>query len=90
LSGAVTDDDVAELVTSAHAAFAAIDFVVLNAPILNRASQSFSTAVGTLDALHLATALWLGETSGVALTFCTHDTELALAARTVNFPVEGA
>lgn len=90
LSGAVADEQVAELMTNAHAAFAAIDFVALNAPILNRASQSFSTALGTLDALHLATALWLTETGGVALAFLTHDTELALAARSVNFSVEGA
>ncbi len=88
LKGAVTDNDVAELITKAHAIFDVIEFVALSQPILNRASQSFSTALGTLDALHLATALWLGQ-GGLDLTFLTHDAELALAARSVNLPVEG-
>jgi predicted nucleic acid-binding protein len=88
LKGAVTDNDVAELITKAHAIFDVIEFVALSQPILNRASQSFGTTLGTLDALHLATALWLGQ-GGVALTFLTHDGELALAARSVNFAVKG-
>ena len=57
LRGAVTDNDVAELITKAHAIFDVIEFVALRQSILNRASQSFSTTLGTLDALHLATAL---------------------------------
>ena len=89
LRGAVTDSNVAELITKAHAIFDVIEFVALNAPILNRAAQSFSTALGTLDALHLSTALWLMETGGIALGFLTHDGELALAARSSNFQVEG-
>ena len=90
LSGAVADDQVAELITGAHAIFDAVEFVGLGTPILNRASQSFRTALGTLGALHLSTALWLVETGDVDLTFLTHDGELALAARSVNLPVEGA
>jgi predicted nucleic acid-binding protein len=89
LRGAVTDNDVAELVCKAHAIFDVIEFVGLSQAILNRASQSFRTVLGTLDALHLSTALWLVETGGMDLTFITHDDELALAARSVNFAVEG-
>lgn len=90
LHGVLIDDQVAELITEAHAIFDAIDFVPLSAPILSRAEQSFRTALGTLDALHLSTALWIGEAGGIALTLLTHDAELALAARSVNLPVEGA
>jgi predicted nucleic acid-binding protein len=90
LHGILKDDQVADLISSAHAIFDALDFVPLSAPILSRAEQSFRTALGTLDALHLSTALWLGEAGGVAFTFLTHDGELALAARSVNFQVEGA
>ena len=89
LRGAVTDNEVAELITKAHAIFDVVEFVALNSSVLNRASQSFRTALGTLDALHLSTALQLVEVSGVDLTFLTHDGELALAARSVNFAVEG-
>jgi hypothetical protein len=34
--------------------------------------------------------LRLTESSGMELTFLTHDTELATAARTMSFKVEGA
>ena len=90
LKGAVTDQDVADLITKAHAIFDVIEFVALSPSILSRASQSFLTPLGTLDALHLATALRLIEVGGLDLIFLTHDAELALAARSVNFTVEGA
>ena len=90
LSGAVEDGQVAELITKSQAIFAAVEFVALNAAILERASQSFRTSVGTLDALHLSTALWLMEAGAGELTFLTHDGELAVAARSVSFAVEGA
>ena len=89
LRGAVSDREASELITQAHAFFDAVQFVALSDEILNRAAQSFFTALGTLDALHLATALRLVEAGSGDLLFLTHDTELALAARSVNFTVEG-
>jgi predicted nucleic acid-binding protein len=90
LKGALTDDDVAELVAKAYAIFDAIELVELGPSVLSRASQPFLTPLGTLDALHLATALRLVESAAMELTFLTHDTELATAARSMNFTVEGA
>jgi len=90
LNGALTDEDVAELITRAHSIFDGIALVELSEAILKRASQSFLTPLGTLDALHLATALRLVESGGMELTFLTHDTELATAARSMNFKVQGA
>jgi predicted nucleic acid-binding protein len=89
LKGALTDENVAELITKAHAVFDAIEFVELSRSILSKAAQSFLTPLGTLDALHLATALHLAESGSIELTFLTHDTELATAARTMNFQVQG-
>lgn len=89
LSGVVDDVEVAELMGRARAVFDVVEFVPLSAAILARASQSFHTALGTLDALHLCTALGLVEAGKVELTFLTHDAELAIAARSVNFQVEG-
>jgi predicted nucleic acid-binding protein len=89
LKGALTDHDVAELSIRAHSIFDAIEFVELNGAILDRASQSFLTPLGTLDALHLASALRVAESGGIELTFLTHDTELATAARSMNLRVEG-
>jgi predicted nucleic acid-binding protein len=57
--------------------------------ILDRAADPFPTSIGTLDALHLATALeW--RTIYPDLAVATHDRELATAARAVGFAVEGA
>lgn len=89
LSGNIDDQGIAEMFTDAGKILEAITFVPLSDPILQRASQSFLTSLGTLDALHLATALRLAEAGGVDLVFLTHDAELALAARSVNFSVEG-
>ena len=83
------DAKVADLMTRAREMFEVIEFVPLSAAILARASQSFLTAIGTLDALHLSTALRLAEAGSMELTFLTHDAELAVAARGVNFAVEG-
>jgi predicted nucleic acid-binding protein len=89
LRGAVADREVADLVEKARAIFDRLELVEVTHSILNRASQSFLTPLGTLDALHLATALRLGESTAMELTFLTHDMELAIAARSLNFRVEG-
>ena len=90
LRGSITDSEVAELVSRAEAIFGVIELVELSEAILHRAWQAFRTALGALDALHLATALRLVEVGGLDLVFITHDAELAAAARSVNFAVEGA
>ncbi len=90
LSGRLDDRGVVEILSDARAMLESIALVPLSDPILERASQSFLTALGTLDALHLATALRLAESGRIELTFLTHDTELAAAARIMNFRVEGA
>jgi predicted nucleic acid-binding protein len=56
--------------------------------ILERAADPFPTALGTLDAIHLATALQMRD-EYPGLAFATHDRELATAARAVGFDVQG-
>ena len=59
-------------------------------PVLDRAAQPLPTALGTLDAIHLATAqLWRERTTTV-LTMATHDAALATAARALGMPIVGA
>ena len=89
LRGALTDNEVADVVMRARAILDGLDLLQLSPSILNRAAQSFLTPLGTLDALHLATAVRLMESTGIELTFLTHDAELGTAARTMNFVVEG-
>jgi len=89
LRGVLTDNDVADIVIKAHAIVDGLELLQLSPSILNRAAQSFLTPLGTLDALHLATAVRLVESTGIELTFFTHDAGLATAARSMNFEVEG-
>lgn len=53
--------------------------------VLRRASLPMATAVKTLDALHLASALLFQERRGVSLVFATHDAQQAIAARALGF-----
>jgi uncharacterized protein len=89
LQGVLTDNEVADIVIKAHAIVDGLELLQLSPSILNRAAQSFLTPLGTLDALHLATAVRLVESTGIELTFFTHDAGLATAARSMNFEVEG-
>jgi predicted nucleic acid-binding protein len=58
--------------------------VVLDDGIKARAADPFPTLVGTLDALHLASALAMRATGG-DLSMATHDRELATAAQALGF-----
>lgn len=66
-----------------------MEIIDLTRPILTRAAQPFSTALGTLDAIHLATALVWREGKQEDLVMATHDTALAVAARASGFRVVG-
>jgi predicted nucleic acid-binding protein len=68
----------------------AVDLVLLRAPILSRAGDPLPSPLGTLDALHLATALVWRDRMGEAPTIATHDAALALAARAHGLGVVGA
>jgi predicted nucleic acid-binding protein len=67
----------------------AIDLVLLRTPVLSRASEPMPMPLGTLDALHLATALAWRDRLGSLPALATHDTALGLAARAFGFDVRG-
>jgi hypothetical protein len=58
--------------------------------MLDRAAQPMPTELGTLDAIHLATAHLWKEMTGKGLTMATHDSALALAAEAHGLRVVGA
>jgi hypothetical protein len=68
----------------------AVDVVLLQRPILARASEPFPTPLGTLDALHLATALVWRDRMKQELVMATHDDGLATAARVFGIKVLGS
>jgi predicted nucleic acid-binding protein len=67
----------------------AFDLVLLRPPIVGRASEPLPIPLGTLDAIHLASALLWRERMGPLATLATHDSALGLAARTFGFDVQG-
>ena len=67
----------------------AIGCIVLTRLVLRRAAQPMATAVKTLDAIHLASALLFQERRAVTVVFATHDVTQATAARALGFQVVG-
>ena len=59
---------------------AGLELVGLDATVLNRAAQPMPIELGTLDAIHLASALLWKETQRADLVMATHDGALALGA----------
>jgi predicted nucleic acid-binding protein len=68
---------------------ATLELVDIDAVVLERAAQPMPTELGTLDAIHLATALLWKEMSRKDLRMATHDSALGLAARAHGLPVVG-
>jgi len=66
-----------------------IDLVLLRPEVLSRAGEPLPTPIGTLDAIHLATALTWRDRMGSSLVMATHDAALGLAARAFGFEVRG-
>jgi predicted nucleic acid-binding protein len=67
-----------------------VDLILLQRPILSRAGEPFPVPLGTLDAIHLATALVWRDRAQQALVMATHDAGLAAAARAFGIEVLGA
>ena len=66
-----------------------LETIEITRVVLARASQPLPTPLGTLDAIHLVSAMgWREQFEG--LFFATHDLALAAAARASGFEVLGA
>jgi predicted nucleic acid-binding protein len=89
-TGRLTPDDVAARRAAIFDLLEGLEVVDLSAPVLRRAAEPYPTALGTLDALHLATALlWRERHPRGNAPFATHDGELARAARACGLDVVG-
>ena len=87
--GLLSADEAAARVRAVNDWLEAIDLVLLRPPVLSRASEPMPMPLGTLDALHLATALIWRDRMGPLPTMATHDTALGVAARAFGFDVRG-
>lgn len=90
LQGALSAEEAAARRATTTEWLEAVDLVLLQRSVLARASEPFPTSLGTLDALHLATALVWRDRIRSPLVVATHDRDLALAARSFGFEVLGA
>src|SRR2546428_8029020 len=89
LRAKLSDEDVASRRATILHLIASLELVEIDAVVLDRAAQPMPTELGTLDAIHLATALLWKEVSHKNLTMATHDSALGLAARAHGLSVVG-
>ncbi|MGH2405357.1 MAG: PIN domain-containing protein [bacterium] len=86
---ALSDVEVAKRRAAILSLIAALELVEIDSVVLDRAAQPMPTELGTLDAIHLSTALLWKNFTHADLTMATHDTALALAAEAHGLQVVG-
>jgi predicted nucleic acid-binding protein len=89
LLGSLTTEEAAVHLKAVHQWLEAIDLVLLRPTVLTRACEPLPTPIGTLDAIHLTTALTWRDRMGPLSVIATHDAALGLAARAFGFEVVG-
>ena len=86
----LADAEVARRRATILALIASLELVEIDAVVLERAAQPMPTELGTLDAIHLMTALLWKDMTREHLVMATHDGALALGAQAHGLPVIGA
>jgi predicted nucleic acid-binding protein len=89
LQGSLTTEEAGARLRTINEWLEAIDLVLLRTTVLSRAAEPMPMPLGTLDALHLATALIWRDRMGPLPTIVTHDAALGLAAQAFGFEVHG-
>jgi predicted nucleic acid-binding protein len=87
--GALTEDNFIKASEDLYEALDSIEFIEIDHRILERVGSSFPLPLGTLDAIHLSSALLWRESFNVSIDFLTHDDELGKVARVFGFQVWG-
>jgi predicted nucleic acid-binding protein len=86
----LSDIEVAGRRSTLLALLDSLELVEIDSVVLDRAAQPMPTELGTLDAIHLASALLWKDLMGLDAIMATHDGSLGLAARAHGFKVLGA
>jgi predicted nucleic acid-binding protein len=89
LAGDIDDEQVEQLQRESRKLLRSIEVIALSERVLQRAAGPMPTALGSLDAIHLATALELASERAPELVLATHDRQLARAARASGLEVVG-
>jgi predicted nucleic acid-binding protein len=90
LAGVIDDGQVEHLHREARRVLRSVSILGLSERILLLAGGPMPTLIGSLDAIHLATALELAPSLDERLVLATHDVQLARAARASGLEVCGA
>jgi len=84
LEGAITDEQLQEATSYFSELYGGITSFEMTPSVKRRASQAFPTVIGTLDALHLSTAILWAELDSEALVILTADAQLKTCAQAVG------
>jgi predicted nucleic acid-binding protein len=86
----LSDIEVARRRATILALIDSLELVEIDASVLDRAAQPMPTELGTLDAIHLASALLWRDAFSTELAMATHDRALAVAAQAHGLKTMGA
>jgi predicted nucleic acid-binding protein len=89
LRARLSDADIALRRRAVLEVIASLELIEIDAIVLDRAAQPMPTELGTLDAIHLASALLWRESTGEELTMATHDRALGIGAQAHGIAVVG-
>jgi predicted nucleic acid-binding protein len=89
LRAGVSDREIALRREAVFRLLEAFEVVQPTRAVLGRAAQPQPTELGTLDAIHLATAMLWRDATATDLVMATHDVALGMAARASGLHVLG-
>jgi predicted nucleic acid-binding protein len=89
LTGGISEEQSQEYRGALYEFLETLELVEPSSAILRRAAGSFPAVLGTLDAIHLSTALAWQDERAVPLTVATHDLLFGKAARALGFKTVG-
>lgn len=90
LRARLADEEIARRRATILELIETLELVEIDELVLNRAAQPMPTELGTLDAVHLASALLWRDAMGISPLVATHDAALAVAAHAHGFDVLGS
>lgn len=89
LDGEFTDDSYASAVDYLEDILKRIKILKMNSNVFKKALVNWGIVLGSLDSLHLASALLYQEETGIDVQILTHDKVLGKTAKLMNLKVLG-
>lgn len=85
----LSDAEIARRRATILSLISSLELIEVDSIVLDRAAQPMPTELGTLDAIHLASAVLWKDATGVGPVMATHDEALGIAAQAHGFAVLG-